>query len=95
MGRIAVTDGMSPAAVSLLKKSGHEVVQGYIEEGDLLNGALKGFDAIIVRSATKLSSEVIAASSGLTVIGRAGVGVDNIDLESAGSAGIMVVNAPI
>ncbi len=94
MARIAVTDGMAPAAVAVLKKAGHEVVQGYIEESELLNGELKDFDAIIVRSATKLSSDVIGASVGLKVIGRAGVGVDNIDLESAGSAGIMVVNAP-
>ena len=94
MARIAVTDGMAPAAVAVLKKAGHEVVQGYIEESELLNGELKDFDAIIVRSATKLSSDVIDASVGLKVIGRAGVGVDNIDLESAGSAGIMVVNAP-
>ena len=94
MARIAVTDGMAPAAVAVLKKAGHEVVQGYIEESELLKGALKGFDAIIIRSATKLSSDVIDASEGLKVVGRAGVGVDNIDLESAGSAGIMVVNAP-
>mgnify|MGYP002853022500 CR=1 FL=1 len=94
MARIAVTDGMAPAAVAVLQKAGHEVVQGYIEESDLLRGALEDFDAIIVRSATKLSSDVINANSGLRVIGRAGVGVDNIDLESAGSAGIMVVNAP-
>ena len=94
MARIAVTDGMAPAAVAVLEKAGHEVVQGYIEESELLNGELKDFDAIIVRSATKLSSDVIGASVGLKVIGRAGVGVDNIDLESAGSAGIMVVNAP-
>lgn len=94
MARIAVTDGMAPAAVAVLEKAGHDVVQGYIEESELLNGELKDFDAIIVRSATKLSSDVIDASVGLKVIGRAGVGVDNIDLESAGSAGIMVVNAP-
>ena len=94
MARIAVTDGMAPAAVAVLEKAGHEVVQGYIEESELLNGELKDFDAIIVRSATKLSSDVIGASVGLKVIGRAGVGVDNIDLESAGSAGIMVINAP-
>ncbi|RJU86501.1 MAG: hypothetical protein DWC02_04465 [Candidatus Poseidoniales archaeon] len=94
MARIAVTDGMAPGAVSRLEKAGHEVVQGFIEKSDLLNGALDGFDAIIVRSATKLSSEIIAASSSLKVIGRAGVGVDNIDLKAAGSAGIMVVNAP-
>ena len=82
------------AAVAVLEKAGHEVVLGYIEKSDLLSGALDGFDAIIVRSATKLTADVIEVSQGLSVIGRAGVGVDNIDLEAAGSAGIMVVNAP-
>ena len=94
MARIAVTDGMAPAAVTVLEKAGHEVVLEHIKKSDLLAGALKEFDAIIVRSATKLSAKVIEASNGLSVIGRAGVGVDNIDLEAAGSAGIMVVNAP-
>ena len=94
MAKIAVTDGMAPEAVAVLEKAGHEVVQGFIETSDLLAGALNGFDAIIVRSATKLTADVIAASPSLQVIGRAGVGVDNIDLKSAGQAGIMVVNAP-
>ena len=94
MARIAVTDGMAKAAISVLEKAGHEVVVGHIEKDELLNGALNEFDGIIVRSATKLSREVIEASPKLSVIGRAGVGVDNIDLVSAGKAGIMVVNAP-
>ena len=94
MARIAVTDGMAKAAISVLEKAGHEIVVGHMEKEDLLAGALKGFDAIIVRSATKLPEEVIRVSAGLSVIGRAGVGVDNIDLKAAGNAGIMVVNAP-
>ena len=94
MARIAVTDGMAPEAVEILKKGGHDVVLGFIEKEDLLAGALSDFDAIIVRSATKLTAEVIAATKGLIVIGRAGVGVDNIDLKAAGEAGIQVVNAP-
>ena len=94
MARIAVTDGMAPEAVAVLEKAGHEVVLGFIKSEDLLAGALKDFDAIIVRSATKLTSEVIEVSDGISIIGRAGVGVDNIDLEAAGKAGIMVVNAP-
>tara|TARA_B100001094_G_scaffold296540_1_gene318837 strand:- start:65 stop:1042 length:978 start_codon:yes stop_codon:yes gene_type:complete len=94
MARIAVTDGMAPEAVSVLEKAGHEVVLGFIKSEDLLAGALNDFDAIIVRSATKLTSEVIEVSGGISIIGRAGVGVDNIDLEAAGKAGIMVVNAP-
>ena len=94
MARIAVTDGMAPDAVALLTDSGHEVVEQFITMDDLKGGALSKFDAIIIRSATKLPEEVITASEGLKVIGRAGVGVDNIDLKAAGAAGIPVVNAP-
>jgi len=94
MARIAVTDGMAPEAVSVLTKAGHEVVEEFIEENKLLDGELSNFDAIIVRSATKLNSDIISKSKGLKFIGRAGVGVDNIDLGAAGEAGIMVVNAP-
>lgn len=95
MARIAVTDGMADDAVSLLEQSGHEVVLGPISKGDLAQGALSEFDAIVVRSATKLPAKVIAASgSRLSVIGRAGVGVDNIDIAAAAKAGIPVVNAP-
>jgi D-3-phosphoglycerate dehydrogenase len=94
MARIAVTDGMASNAVDYLKKEGHEVELGFIEKSDLLAGFLEDFDAIIVRSATKLTAKIIEASKNLSVIGRAGVGVDNIDLEAAGAAGIKVVNAP-
>ncbi|MBT4406888.1 MAG: phosphoglycerate dehydrogenase, partial [Euryarchaeota archaeon] len=98
MARIAVTDGMAEEAVEVLTKAGHEVVVSHINKDDLLAGALQEFDAIIVRSATKLTSEVISASTleggKLKVIGRAGVGVDNIDLSTATQHGIAVVNAP-
>jgi D-3-phosphoglycerate dehydrogenase len=98
MARIAVTDGMAEEAVEVLTKAGHEVVVSHINKDDLLAGALQEFDAIIVRSATKLTSEVISASAEgggkLKVIGRAGVGVDNIELSAATKHGIAVVNAP-
>ena len=95
MARIAVTDGMAPDAVVLLERAGHEVVLDFIEEDALLDGALSDFDAIIVRSATKLPQEIIEKSGDrLKVIGRAGVGVDNIDIHAAAHAGIPVVNAP-
>ena len=87
MANIAVTDGMDNKAVQRLKKAGHDVVLKHIEPDDLLNGALSEFDAIIIRSATKLPADVINASGDrLKVIGRAGVGVDNIDLAAAGAA---------
>ncbi|MEL0265915.1 MAG: hydroxyacid dehydrogenase [Candidatus Poseidoniales archaeon] len=95
MARIAVTDGMDEKAVQRLEKAGHEVVLEHIAAADLLGGALETFDAIIIRSATKLPAEVLEASGDrLKVIGRAGVGVDNIDLAAAGARGIRVVNAP-
>lgn len=95
MGRIAITDGMDKKAVAILEKAGHEPIVKSISAEDLLNGALQDFDAIVVRSATKLTGPVLSASGGrLKVIGRAGVGVDNIDLKAAGEAGIVVVNAP-
>lgn len=98
MARIAVTDGMATEAVEVLQNAGHDVSVKHIEKEDLESGALQNFDAIIVRSATKLTSNVISASKieggKLKVIGRAGVGVDNIDLAEATKQGIAVVNAP-
>lgn len=96
MAKIIVTDGMSKDAVNLLEKSGHEVTLKSFSKEELLQGCLSDFDAIIVRSATKLTEDVInSTGASLRVIGRAGVGVDNIDLEAASKAGIVVVNAPL
>ena len=98
MGRIAVTDGMAPEAVAMLEESGHQVVTKHYSPVELNDGALSGFDAVVVRSATKMTSEVIDAScsqgGNLSFIGRAGVGVDNIDLGSASKYGVVVCNTP-
>lgn len=97
MGRIAVTDGMADAAVSILESAGHEVVLRHYDADELQRGALSDFDAVVVRSATKMTSEVIEVScvgNTLGFIGRAGVGVDNIDVESATANGVVVCNTP-
>ena len=97
MGRIAVTDGMADAAVAILEDAGHEVVIAHYTAEELRAGSLAGFDAVVVRSATKMTSEVIQASCSdgkLGFIGRAGVGVDNIDVDSATDNGIVVCNTP-
>ena len=95
MMRVAVTDGMAKEAVKKLQNAGCEVVQEFIEHEDLVNGALSEFDAVIVRSATKISEEIMQASlPRLKVIARAGVGVDNIDIDAASRLGLPVVNAP-
>ena len=95
MMRVAVTDGMAKEAVKKLENAGCDVIQEFIEHDDLANGALAEFDAVIVRSATKISEEMMQASlPRLKVIARAGVGVDNIDVDAASRLGLPVVNAP-
>lgn len=95
MMRVAVTDGMAKEAVKKLENAGCDVIQEFIEHNDLVNGALAEFDAVIVRSATKISEEMMQASlPRLKVIARAGVGVDNIDVDAASRLGLPVVNAP-
>ena len=93
--RILVTDGMDAAAVAKLRKDGYEVVEQFYEP-DALGGALRDFDAVIVRSATKIKQPQIDAAKGgrLKLIIRAGVGVDNIDVKYAEAAGIQVRNTP-
>ena len=86
MGRVAVTDGMAESAVQQLRDAGHHV--------DLAPSSLDGFDAVVIRSATKMTSQAISDAPSLKLIGRAGVGVDNIDLEAATEAGIIVCNTP-
>ena len=95
MRRVAVTDGMAEEAVKRLENAGCEVVQEFIEHQQQVQGALAEFDAIIVRSATKITEEMLAVSQPrLKVVARAGVGVDNIDIDAASKIGVPVVNAP-
>jgi len=91
--KILIADEISEKGVSILKNSGHSVdIRTGLKE-DELAGIISGYDALIVRSAAKVTRKVIEASR-LKVVGRAGVGVDNIDLEAATQKGILVMNAP-
>lgn len=96
MIRILAADGMEKGAVKALEEKGCEVVQQFYEVEDLKQ-AVKEFDALVVRSATKVRVPVIdeaAAAGRLKVIIRGGVGVDNIDVDYAKSKGIDVRNTP-
>ena len=98
MGRVAVTDGMDEKAIEMITEQGHEVVVKHYTIEELLSGVLLDFDAVVVRSATKLTRDVISSSvneqGGLKFIGRAGVGVDNIDIKAATENNIVVCNTP-
>ena len=93
--RILVTDGMDKDALQALKNNGHEVVEQFYAPEEL-GAALKDFDAVVVRSATKVRANHIDEAKGgkLKLIIRGGVGVDNIDVKYAEAAGITVKNTP-
>lgn len=91
--KILLTDGLDPAGQSILRDSAAVDDKSGISADDLLT-IIPQYDALIVRGRTKVTASVIDAASRLKVIGRAGVGVDNIDLEAAKKRGITVVNAP-
>ncbi|MCI8910446.1 MAG: 3-phosphoglycerate dehydrogenase [Oscillibacter sp.] len=93
--RVLVTDGMDASAMETLRADGYEVVEQFYEP-DQLGPALRDFDAVIIRSATKIKEPQIDAAKGgrLQLIIRAGVGVDNIAVPYAEAAGITVRNTP-
>ena len=93
--RILVTDGMDASAMQTLRNDGYELVEKFYEP-DELGAALRDFDCVIIRSATKIRRPQIDAELGgrLKLIIRAGVGVDNIDVKYAEANGITVKNTP-
>jgi D-3-phosphoglycerate dehydrogenase / 2-oxoglutarate reductase len=94
MPKVLITDPIAPEGLELLSSRAEVNVKRGLKLPELIE-TIKGYDALVVRSETKVTPEVIQAGNNLKVVARAGIGVDNIDLESATSAGIAVVNAPI
>ena len=92
--RILLADKIPASGLAPLHDPRFELVETTGLEGDALADALAGVDAVIVRSSTTITREALARTERLRVIGRAGVGVDNIDVEAATEKGIAVFNAP-
>ncbi len=91
--KILITDGISPEGAKILLDAGHDVDQVKYTPEELLSNIAK-YDCILVRSATKVTKEVIEAGKNLKVIARGGVGLDNIDVEVAKAKGLTVLNTP-
>ena len=86
--KILVADRISPIGVDLFKaEAGFEVIEAYGSSPEELLELVKDVDAIALRSDTRVTAEVVAAAPKLKVVGRAGVGVDNIDIEAATDGG--------
>ena len=94
MVRVLLADPLEESGVRMFEEAGHEVVQLGDDERDRLPELVGGFDALVVRSRTKVTSELLGDGGRLRVIGRAGIGVDNVDIQAATELGILVVNAP-
>ncbi len=93
--RILVTDGLSPRGVEVLRQTEKFEVDVRDRLGtDELLACIDNYDGLIVRSATKVTAPILQATRRLKVVGRAGVGVDNVDVEAATARGILVMNAP-
>jgi len=92
--RIIVTDKMAEDGINYLKEKGFEVDTKFGISHDELLEIIENYDAIIVRSATKVNKELIERAKNLKVVGRAGNGTDNIDVEACTRKGITVVNTP-
>src|SRR6187549_748956 len=94
MSQVLICDELAPAAIDVFRERGiePEVRLGMTE--DQLVAAVPGVQALVVRSATKITRRVIEAADELRVVGRAGVGVDNVDTEAATERGVVVMNTP-
>src|SRR4030067_778109 len=94
INKILVSDGLSEDGLALLRAGGEVTVSPKISAEELL-ATLPEYHALVVRSRTKVNAKVIEAGKNLKVVGRAGVGVDNIDVAAAVSKGVVVVNSPL
>src|SRR6185312_6337206 len=91
--RILVADPLAEDGLDRLRRAGEVTTAGKLTEAELVE-RIPEFDALVVRSETKVTAAVLEAGRKLRVVGRAGVGVDNIDVPAATRKGILVVNAP-
>ena len=94
MPKVLISDKMSPQAADILRARGIDVDVKTGLKPEELKAVIGGYDGLAVRSATKVTADVLANANGLKVIGRAGIGVDNVDIAAATSRGIVVMNTP-
>ena len=92
--RVLVTEKVGASGIELLEQH-FDVELGFDWDREQVKQRLPEFDGVLIRSATKLDAELLAAGTKLKVIGRAGVGVDNVDVPEASKRGIVVANAPL
>ncbi|MFQ3665742.1 MAG: phosphoglycerate dehydrogenase, partial [Sphingomonadaceae bacterium] len=94
MVRVLISDRMSPKAAEIFRSRGVEVDEKPGLTKDELIAIIGQYDGLAIRSATKVTAEVLDAATRLKVVGRAGIGVDNVDVPAASARGVVVMNTP-
>jgi D-3-phosphoglycerate dehydrogenase len=94
MARILVTEEIADGGLDRLRQAGHDVDIQIGKSAEELLTVIPGAAALIIRSATQVTAELLAVADNLMVVGRAGIGLDNVDVAAATKQGVMVVNAP-
>src|ERR1700692_4048714 len=92
--KVLISDSLSPRAVEIFKQRGVDVEQKTGLKPEELKAIIGNFDGLAIRSSTKVIADVMAAAPKLKVVGRAGIGVDNVDVPAATARGIVVMNTP-
>ncbi|XP_041807179.1 D-3-phosphoglycerate dehydrogenase [Chelmon rostratus] len=91
---VLISESVDPRCKTILEENGIRVTEKQNMKKDELMAEIKNYDGLVVRSATKVTADVIDAASNLKIIGRAGTGVDNVDVDAATKKGVIVMNTP-
>ena len=92
--KVLISDKMDPKAAQIFKERGIDVDVITGKTKDELIAMIGDYDGLAIRSATKVTADVLAAATNLKVVGRAGIGVDNVDIPEASKKGVIVMNTP-
>jgi len=94
MPKVLISDKMDPQAARIFRERGVEVDEITGKTPDELKAIIGQYDGLAIRSSTKVTKDILSAATNLKVVGRAGIGVDNVDIPSASAAGVVVMNTP-
>ncbi|MCW5771225.1 MAG: phosphoglycerate dehydrogenase, partial [Rhodospirillaceae bacterium] len=94
MPKVLISDSMSPRAAEIFRERGIDVDVKTGMKPDQLKAVIGDYDGLAIRSSTKVTADILGAAKSLKVVGRAGIGVDNVDVEAATARGVLVMNTP-
>ena len=92
--RVLISDNLAPVGVEILERAGLEVDIKTGMTPDEIKAVIGDYDGLVIRSATRVTADLLESAGRLRVVGRAGIGLDNVDIPAASEKGVVVMNAP-